>query len=648
MVFLISNEDINKIASFDITETHDLYDPRFGSAGSMELDCLTCGMKGELCMGHHASMSLGTSMFHPLVYKKAELILNKTCLNCGTELPEVIKVKSRKCIKCKTQSFGDYVIKKDNLEYAVRLNRKSYLATSDIPENILPKGYIVSKILVPPINIRNTEDMEWSSNMNKLYQQLIYLIEHDKYCTKDNSSEDNEENKKKKKKDVLNVSVMYTKIVGAMKKDGVLGIMSGKDGIFRKIMLGKRVNFCARAVVVGDPSIELDEIAVPKIIHNTIRVKIFCTILNIKMIKSMASKNLIWWKDTDDNVKPNNIMTGIIYERLLQNGDLLLLNRQPSLSRYSLMCFRVKLRDDNYNVFGINPQVTTPFNADFDGDEMNVFFMENKAEMIELCHLSKCVVNNDTDKTVIVPVQDVVTGCYIMSLHDEPVDKKLWDECVHTNNVKYTTRSLLSICIPSYDGKTVLTKKEITKIIHDMTLSQGGQYALNMLQKLQSVVLLWLSHRGLTIPLRSIITSTISKFENESSDTFKERCEKYAEEKISGTDIMHIIKSGAKGSILHASHIAVALGQQKIMGRDGIFCKSSYTSGLTPDEFFGHQMAAREGVVSTGVSTATTGYINRKACKILADVRLQYNDTLADKFGISSFTHYHKQSIYIS
>ena len=637
MAFLISNKDIEKIASFDITNTHNLYDPKFGSAGSIELDCVTCGMKGELCMGHHASMSLGTSMFHPLVYKNAELILNNTCLNCGTKLPPIIKVKSRKCIKCQTKSFGDYIIKSTNLEYAVRINKKNYIAASDILENILPDGYIVSKILVPPINMRNTEDMEWSSDLNKLYQQLIYLIENNKYSS---PSSDDDEDAKPKKKDTLNVPIMYTKIVGAFRKDGVLGIMSGKEGIFRKIMLGKRVNSCARAVIVGDPSIELDEIAIPKLIYRGIKVKIFCNTENIKTVKNMASNDLIWWENTEDNVKPNNIMTGITYERLLQNGDLLLLNRQPSLSRHSMMCFRVKLRNDDYNVFGINPQVTSPFNADFDGDEMNVFFMKNRAEMIELCHLSKCVVDTDKKKVVVVPVQDLVTGCYIMSLQDEQVDKKTWDQCIvflYNNRWKSmpgTTRDLLSMCIENYDGKSVLTKKEIVKFIYDI----DGQKALNMLQKLQSVVLLWLSYRGLTVSLKSIVTPTIYKRKNESYDVFKERCEKYAEKRLSGTDIMHIIKSGAKGTVLHASHMAVALGQQKIKGKQDIFCKNSYYSGLTPNEFFGHQMAAREGVVSTGVGTATTGYLNRKACKILADIKLQYNGTLADNFGISSFT----------
>ena len=101
--------------------------------------------------------------------------------------------------------------------------------------------------------------------------------------------------------------------------------------------------------------------------------------------------------------------------------------------------------------------------------------------------------------------------------------------------------------------------------------------------------------------------------------------------------LMSMINSGAKGSAVHASHMALSLGQQYIGGKEGIFCERPYSRGLTPKEFFGHQMAAREGVVSTGVSTANTGYLNRRACKIMADLKVQYNGTVADDVMISSF-----------
>lgn len=627
-ISLLSDEDISRIAAFDITDNLDLYDPRFGNAGSVEVVCPTCNMRGEVCMGHHASLSLGISMFHPLVYKNAEKIINRKCFNCFLVPPGVSKSKIRVC-PCGEIKHGDYVIYEKNLSVAVRPNRKVSKPAGSIPDKMLPEGYIISKILVPPIHLRTPENMEWPSEVHKLYEQLIKSV---------------------KSKNTLEICYMYRSIISSPNKKGIIGIMSGKNGIFRKIMMGKRVESSARAVVVGDPSIMLDELAVPKVIFDSIRVNVVCTRQNIMFLKGLADRNTLWWGGTDDNVSSFNILVGMSFSRGLQNGDFVLLNRQPSLSRFSLMCFKVRARTDNYGVFGINPQVTAPFNADFDGDEMNAFFMSNTAEMDVLCGLSKCVTDDCGTIAVVQPVQDLVTGCYLMSCNKQNlVSKSMWDDCVlycsicNNNTVcvddvsNHTVLDVLYLCIPEYDG-SVLNKKRIMEII---CKQESGESALHMLYALQLVVDRWISVYGLTVPIKSVVSSTpVTRRNNENPDVFRERCQKaILNSKLSETSLMTMINSGAKGSIVHASHMAVAIGQQYISGKEGVFCSKSYSQGLTPDEFFGHQMAAREGVVSTGISTAVTGYLNRRACKILADTRVQYNCTVADRFGVSSYIY---------
>ena len=188
------------------------------------------------------------------------------------------------------------------------------------------------------------------------------------------------------------------------------------------------------------------------------------------------------------------------------------------------------------------------------------------------------------------------------------------------------------MCIKNYDG-SILDKKKLKSL-----LSEGhiDLYAL------QLVVIRWLSTYGLTVPLESLaIANSPKRIKGESPDTFGDRCLSYVKHKMSNNEasygLMSMINSGAKGSAVHASHMAISIGQQYIGGKEGMFCERSYSRGLTPKEFFGHQMAAREGVVSTGVSTATTGYLNRRACKIMADLKVQYNGTVADEVMISSF-----------
>lgn len=592
---VLSDVQVEAIAAFDITHNLDLHDPRFGNAGSTEVICPTCGMRGDVCMGHHASLSLGLSMFHPLLYKESQQIINNVCFECKKVLERVTKSKAKKCPDCGAVNHGDYTIYANNMYVAVRPN--SYKLASSIPAGVLPDGYVVSKVLVPPIHLRTPEDMEWSTDIQKLYEQLVHAV--------------------RRKGDVCTV---YAKITGAHKNEGVTGIMSGKAGIFRKLMMGKRVEFSARAVVVGDPNVQLDEVAVPKSIADSIKVKITCCNYNIDLCKNLE----LWWENTDDAVATHNILPGMTFQRTLADGDLVMLNRQPSLSRQSLACFKVVVRKDNYKVFGINPQSTAAFNADFDGDEMNTFFMSQscppmcRAEMIELCSVEQTA-----------PVQDVVTGCHIMSRNDALVSKEIWNDCITIADVPVpedcsppSTHKLLKMCIPGYKGEVILNKKNI--------------YRKNVnLYRLQLVVERWLSTHGLTV--ESVRALHLDKQKNETADTYREKCIKQVEKDMHGTGLMSMIDSGAKGTVTHAVHMAVALGQQYVGGKEGIFCTRSYAAGLTPDEFFGHQMAAREGVVSTGVSTANTGYLNRRACKVMSDLKIQYNGTIADDVMLSSF-----------
>jgi DNA-directed RNA polymerase beta' subunit len=602
---LLSDEQVETIAAFDITDTLDLYDPRFGNAGSTEIECPVCKMRGDVCLGHHASLSLGTHMFHPLLYKESQKIINSVCFKCKKVLKRVTKSKAKKCPDCNTVNHGDYTIYANNMYEAIRPNKETRISAKFIPSGILPEGYVISKVLIPPIHMRTPEEMEWSNDIQKLYEQLIQAI--------------------RKKGDVC---YAYSKVIGAHKNEGIFGLMSSKDGVFRKFMLGKRVEFSSRAVIVGDPNLKLDEVAIPKIMQSAIKVNVTCNDYNIEQLKTFASNGRLWWEKTDDIVKTKNILQGMVFERELMDGDYVMINRQPSLSRHSMVCFKVIVRKDDYKVFAINPQSTPLFNADFDGDEMNLFFMsqtsppECKAEMIELCN----IINN-------VPVQDVVTGCYIMSKQNVPVSNEVWSDSVVICSSYYdievclektkTTHGLLSMCIPKYNGN-ILTKKDIYR--------DGVN-----IYTLQLVVLRWLSTHGLSVSYSSVTASPMYKKQRESTDAYRERCITKVQKELTGTGLMDMIESGAKGSVTHAAHMAVAIGQQYIAGKKGIFCNDSYSKGLRPDEFFGHQMAAREGVVSTGVSTADTGYLNRKACKIMADLKLQYNGTVADNVMISSF-----------
>ena len=666
---LLSDEEMKSLAAFDITETLDLHDPRFGSTGSMQFQCPTCGMHEDACIGHHAILRLPYSIFHPLVYKEAENIINSTCItckcksgqgnrcpDCGETVPKDYEIntymkqqrKNNKrealknspitsswatCITCKCELERDNwcpdcknVVKKsyekqktnknDYYHAAVRSkadHENKYIFPLDVA-CIMPKGYVISSIIVPPMHLRTPKDIEWSSDIQRLYEELVQRL--------------------KASASAYVISDVYSKIIGANSSIGVIGSISKKDGIFRKIMLGKRVEQSARSVITPDPCIAMDEVAVPKMIIEKVRLPVVATVYNKDSLKKLAKSGLLWTKNVQ--AMPRNVVCGMEFLRMPENGDMVLLNRQPSLSKESIMCFKVVIRRDNYKNIGINPQVVTPFNADFDGDEMNIFFFDSscKAEMKELC-------TNFND--VIVPVQDVVAGCYMMSKDDETIDDDLWDRCIMhcqefadvcklylVKREALKSRALLDACLPGQNTEN-LTKQRLTEIIRKLDIK--------MLYSLQHVVLTWLENKGLTVPISSV-ACTYRPENVVDKDHFRELCIITAKRELEGAQILDIVDSGAKGSITHVSNMAVSLGQQYILGKPGVFCENSYSSGLTPEEFFGHQMAAREGVVSTGVNTASTGYLNRRVCTILADVNRNLNDAIGDKYCISTFPPY--------
>ena len=628
---LLSDKDVRKVAAFDITDTLDLNDPRFGSTGSLSFECPTCGMYEDQCIGHHASVNLGCYIFHPLIYKDAQHIINSTCAKCKSKIMNVGNSKTNRCSVCQKLNFTNYVIKNvpkpkrgvTVVHAAMRADKESqqvYIYPEEVA-NILPRGYVISCVLVPPVHLRTPNDVEWSSDIQKLYEQLVQALRRDM--------------------DRASIAYIYARIVGSTKKEGIMDLISGKDGIFRKIMLGKRLESCARAVITPDPSILLDEVAVPKVIADSISLSICVTQQNMIHMKQLASEEKLWWHKSKTIVHPRHVINGMRFKRALTDGDLVLFNRQPSLSRSSILCFKTRIRTDDRNqTFGMNPQVVSPFNADFDGDEMNLFVNQsNDAEMLELCHVSQNVCIDG--QTAIVPVQDVITGCYMMSLNDDPISDMLWQECLMDINhgmdtsTHRTTHGMLRACIPSYKGN-VLTKQVLTKIVGDV----GGEEALDMIYVLQAVVERWLMNEGLSVSLRHMMIAPEPYRDDDDPDTFRERCEGRINADMGNTQLLSMIRSGAKGSMMHASHISVALGQQYVNGREGEFCHNSYCTGLTPREFFGHQMAGREGVVSTGVLTSFTGYLNRKTSKIIADLKEQYNGTVGDNYCISSFTNY--------
>lgn len=203
-----------------------------------------------------------------------------------------------------------------------------------------------------------------------------------------------------------------------------------KDGRIRGNLMGKRVDFSARSVITPDPNIGIFELGVPQHVAQRITVPIVVNAINRAKLtdyvragygvypgaKSIKKKSGRLISLRVLNTQTLTLELGDTVNRYLMDGDFVLFNRQPSLHKMSMQIHRVVVLP--YKTFRLNVQVTTPYNADFDGDEMNMHVPQSKqsqVEVVELASVPKQILSPGTNAPVIGIVQDTLIGSYLFT-----------------------------------------------------------------------------------------------------------------------------------------------------------------------------------------------------------------------------------------
>ena len=221
--------------------------------------------------------------------------------------------------------------------------------------------------------------------------------------------------------------------------------LKGKEGRFRSNLSGKRVNFSARTVISPDPYISINEVGVPKAVAVELTVPMRVNEFNIEQAKEFVLKgsddhpgaNYIIRPDgqrlriTDRNKETlmERVEVGFIVERHIMDGDIVLFNRQPSLHRMSMMGHEVRVMDGK--TFRLNLPVCPPYNADFDGDEMNLHCLqgeEARAEAKIIMRVQEHILSPRFGGPVIGAIHDHISGNFLLT-HETPYFTK--DEAYH-------------------------------------------------------------------------------------------------------------------------------------------------------------------------------------------------------------------------
>ena len=294
--------------------------------------------------------------------------------------------------------------------------------------------------------------------------------------------------------------------------------IKSKEGRIRHNLAGKRTNFCARTVISPDPMLGLNEVGVPSIVALKLTVPETVNEWNMAYLRKFVENGPTVYPGANYIVRPDGkkkkiteetkeaaleeLQPGYVVERHLMDGDIAIFNRQPSLHRMSMMCHKVKILP--YKTLRINPAVCAPYNADFDGDEMNLHIPqteESRAEAEILMQVQTQLISPRYGLSVMGCLHDGISGNYLLTRDVElPREAAIALLCQAgitdisglPNKKVVSGREIFSVVLPSdfdfkgksRDGKDVVIENgKLVEGIMDKT-SLGGEGAGFLLRSL--------------------------------------------------------------------------------------------------------------------------------------------------------------------
>ena len=570
---LVSPEQIKKLAVAKVV-TPELYDvdgyPVDGGLMDLRLGaidpgvrCRTCGGRLKECLGHPGMIELARPLLHIKYLPLVHLVLRSTCEACGrvllTEEESKKPLKKRlmrakdgkKCSYCgivqekiKFEKPSTFRVGKRRLfpseirERLVKVPDEDLVLLGINPKTLRPEWAILTLLLVPPVTVRPSITLESGERSEDDLTHKISDIIRANQRLWENLNAGAPEVIIEDLWDLLQYHATtffdnnIARVPPARHRSGqplktITERIKGKEGRIRKNLTGKRVNFSARTVISPDPNLEINEVGVPYEVAKIITVAERVTSLNIERMKSLILSEIYpganyiirpdgkrkritadLRKDLAEEIEP-----GYIVERHLQDGDVVLFNRHPSLHRASLMAHFTRVLP--YKTFRLHPSVCFPYNADFDGDEMNIHRPQNeeaRAEAEVLLNVDANMISPKNNTNLLGCIADALTGNYILT--EQEFSKEEASQLLYSSGISdfslskvNSGKDVFANCLPkeffnSRDARnSALFRTEDGEMLKVLDKEVGRKNTLEVLRKVFALGTIFLSRNGFTISI---------------------------------------------------------------------------------------------------------------------------------------------------
>ena len=460
--------------------------------------------------------------------------------------------------------------------------------------------------------------------------------------------------------------------------------LRGKKGIFRKNLLGKRVDYSGRAVIDGDPSLKFDQCGIPK----SVALEMFKPFVIYKLLDKELAPNV---RVAKDMLEEETDIIWDLLEEVIKNKPVLL-NRAPTLHKYSVQAFYPRLVEGE--AIRIHPLVCKAFNADFDGDQMAVHILltdeaieEAKKEMMS----SQNIVNISNGQVLASPAKDMLIGFYMMTDLVESKNPRIFatsdlaikayerddisineeilvgikGEAIKTSVGRVIFNSILPEDYPFINER--IDNRGIKKIIDKIKSSSDLSVVVELLDNMKALGFKFATDLAFSFAMEDCqvdfdIKSEIKKIEEKDEqlldnylqglitkkekvnistnmwDDFADELAEMAWDKLpKDNSIYQMVESGGNGGKIQARQVLTIKGVVRDSRGNLVAMpiKSNYRDGLSAFEYFVAANGGRKGIADRSLKTSSSGYLTRKLVDVAHDVIIRHDDCGYDGEGLS-------------